>query len=200
MTENPLTPYMFDDDPVRVVMRDTGPWFVAADVCRAIGIRNNRDAVASLDDDEKDVALTDTPGGRQEVIIINESGLYTLTLRSRRAVTQGTVQHRFRKWVTSEVIPSVRKTGGYGRIAPRPGTVAVSETELRLLQTLEGTNRRFLETQARLFEELREKQAQEAATRIARNLILHTGLSNAEIGREAELPPEYVAYIRATMD
>jgi prophage antirepressor-like protein len=56
---------------------------------------------------------TDTPGGPQEVVIVSESGLYTLILRSRTATTPGTVQHRFRRWVTSEVLPAIRKTGTY---------------------------------------------------------------------------------------
>ena len=98
---------------VRVVMRDGDPWFVAADVCVALGIVNNRDALEKLDDDERGVGLTDTTEGVKKVGIVNESGLYTLILRCRDATKPGTVPHRFRKWVTSEVIPSIRKTGSY---------------------------------------------------------------------------------------
>ncbi len=98
---------------VRVVMRDGDPWFVAADVCAALGIVNNRDALEKLDDDERGVGLTDTTEGVRKVGIVNESGLYTLILRCRDATKPGTVPHRFRKWVTSEVIPSIRKTGSY---------------------------------------------------------------------------------------
>lgn len=98
---------------MRTLTRNGEPWFVAADVCDALGIANSRDAVLKLDDDEKDVGLTDTLGGPQEVAIINESGLYTIILRSREAVTPGTVQHRFRKWITAEVLPAIRRTGGY---------------------------------------------------------------------------------------
>lgn len=98
---------------VRVIMRDGDPWFVAADVCDALGIANSRDALEKLDDDEKGVALTDTLGGQQKVGIINESGLYTLILRCRDATKPGTLPHKFRKWVTNEVLPSIRKTGGY---------------------------------------------------------------------------------------
>lgn len=99
--------------PVRAIIIDGMPWFVAMDVCRAIGIANHRDAVRKLDDDEKGVGSTDTLGGEQETTIISESGLYTLILRCRDAVTPGTIPYRFRKWVTGEVLPQIRRTGSY---------------------------------------------------------------------------------------
>ena len=100
---------------IRVIVINGEPWFIASDVCRAIGIANHRDAVRKLDDDEKGVASTDTPGGQQDFTIINESGLYTLILRCRDAVTPGTIPYRFRKWVTGEVLPQIRQTGRYVR-------------------------------------------------------------------------------------
>lgn len=109
-----------ESHPIRVVMVDGNPWFVAADVCNAIGIINHRDAVGKLDEDEKGVGSTDTLGGKQEVTIINESGLYTLILRCRDAVKQGTTAWRFRKWVTNEVLPAIRKNGEYGYVEPVP--------------------------------------------------------------------------------
>lgn len=93
---------------VRSVLRDGEPWFVAADVCSALEISNNRDAMARLDADEKDVALTDTPGGQQEMSIVNEPGLYSLVLGSRKPEAKA-----FKRWITHEVIPSIRKTGQY---------------------------------------------------------------------------------------
>lgn len=111
---------------VRVVMVYGDPWFVAADVCAALGIVNNRDALEKLDDDERGVGLTDTTEGVREVGIINESGLYTLILRCRNATKPGTVPHRFRKWVTSEVLPSIRKTGSYQ--IPNPEIPQAMET------------------------------------------------------------------------
>lgn len=88
--------------------RDGQAWFVAADVCKALGIKNSRDALSSLDADEKGVATTDTLGGTQQVAIINESGLYSLIFRSRKESAK-----QFKKWITSVVIPSIRKHGGY---------------------------------------------------------------------------------------
>ena len=103
---------------IRIIMIDNNPWFVAKDICEALGLANHRDAISKLDNDEKGVALTDTLGGQQELSIINESGMYALVMRSRDAMKEGTPQHKFRKWVTSEVLPAIRKTGKYE--APKP--------------------------------------------------------------------------------
>ncbi|WP_338507136.1 BRO family protein [Erwinia aphidicola] len=113
-TQSQPTIYSFSPKvKISVISVSGSPWFNASEVCRAIGIANHRDAVRKLDDDEKGVGSTDTLGGEQETIIISESGLYTLILRCRDAVTPGTIPYRFRKWVTSEVLPSIRQTGQY---------------------------------------------------------------------------------------
>ncbi|ELY6313553.1 BRO-like protein [Cronobacter sakazakii] len=101
---------------VRAIIINGAPWFIALDVCHALGISNNRDAMLKLDDDEKNtVALTDGNRGNPNTLIISESGLYTLILRCRDAVTPGTIPYRFRKWVTAEVLPQIRRTGRYVR-------------------------------------------------------------------------------------
>lgn len=105
--------FSFDGTSVRVMLVKGEPWWVASDVCGALRIVNHRDALGKLDADERGVGLTDTPGGQQSVAIINESGLFTLILRSREATKPGTPHHRFRKWVTAEVLPSIRKHGAY---------------------------------------------------------------------------------------
>lgn len=86
------------------------PWFVAKDVCECLDIGNSRDAVAALDEDEKGVDSIDTPGGAQEMSIISEAGLYSLILRSRKPEAKA-----FKRWITHEVLPAIRKTGGYGQ-------------------------------------------------------------------------------------
>ena len=96
---------------VRVVFQNGEPFFVAADVCRILEIGNSRDAAARLDDDEKGVVLTDTPGGLQEMTAVNEPGLYHLILSSRKPEARA-----FKRWVTHEVLPSIRRTGSYHRI------------------------------------------------------------------------------------
>lgn len=93
---------------IRTTTVDGEPWFVAVDVCRALEVGNSRQAVTRLDDDEKGVISTDTLGGRQDVSIINEPGLYTLVLGSRKPEAKA-----FKRWITHEVLPSIRKTGAY---------------------------------------------------------------------------------------
>lgn len=100
--------FSFEKFTVRAINRNGEIWFVAADVGAVLGLTNVRASVALLDDDEKGVNTIDTPSGKQEMSIINESGLYALILRSRKPEAK-----RFRKWVTSEVLPAIRKTGSY---------------------------------------------------------------------------------------
>lgn len=104
-----IVPFNFEGREIRVVQRDGQPWFVAADVCAILDIANHRDAVARLDDDERASVTTTTSGGEQVVTAINESGCYRIVFRSRKASAK-----RFTKWVTGEVIPSIRRTGAYG--------------------------------------------------------------------------------------
>ena len=118
---NALSVFSFQENhPIRVVLVNGEPWFVAADVCKALDIADNRAAVRKLDDDEKGGYSLPTPGGVQSVGIVNESGLYTLILRCRDAVKQGTTAWRFRKWVTNEVLPAIRKSGEYSYDEPAP--------------------------------------------------------------------------------
>lgn len=97
-----------NNKPIRVELVDGEPWFVAKDVCDALTLENSRKATASLDDDEKGVSPIVTPSGTQQMTIVNESGLYNLIFQSRKPEAK-----KFRKWVTGEVLPSIRKTGRY---------------------------------------------------------------------------------------
>lgn len=101
-----LSVFNFGTHAVRTLTRDGEPWFVATDVCDVLTI--STEATRRLDDDEKGLRTVQTPGGQQEMTVINESGLYSLTLTSRKPEAK-----RFKKWVTSEVLPSIRKTGQY---------------------------------------------------------------------------------------
>ena len=123
-----LSVFKFDSLEVRTVIGEDGqPWFVAADVCAALDVGNVSMAVSRLDEDEKGISSVDTHGGAQEQAIINESGLYSLILTSRKAEAK-----RFKKWVTSEVLPSIRKTGTYSA-APAAGKVAQDIEALEVL-------------------------------------------------------------------
>ena len=94
---------------IRTITIEDEPWFVGRDVAEALGYSNVGDAIRKhVDSDDKDVAKCDTLGGAQIMTIINESGLYSLILSSRLPSAK-----RFKRWVTAEVLPSIRKTGGY---------------------------------------------------------------------------------------
>lgn len=108
-----FTIFRFGKSEIRVIDKSGEPWFVARDVCDALGLTNSRKALTSLDEDEKGVTSTYTLGGNQEVAVVSESGMYTLVLRCRDAVNNGSVPHAFRKWVTAEVLPAIRKHGVY---------------------------------------------------------------------------------------
>ena len=112
-TQSQLSTFNFESNSIRTLAIDNEPWFVAKDVCDAIGLTNSRMSLIALDEDEKGVSLIYTPSGKQEMNIVSESGMYTLILRCRDAVKKGSIPHRFRKWVTSEVLPTIRKTGKY---------------------------------------------------------------------------------------
>ena len=100
---------------IRAVQIDNAPWFVATDVCTALQLSNPTMSLKALDDDERSKLNLGRQGNAS---IISESGLYTLILRCRDAVTPGTIPYRFRKWVTSEVLPAIRQTGQYSQRQP----------------------------------------------------------------------------------
>lgn len=121
--------------PVRVVMIEEDPWWVASDVCRVLEIVRPDAALRGLDDDEKGTHTVSTPGGDQRLSIVNESGLYSMILRSRKAEARA-----FKRWITSVVIPQIRRTGGYGRapgILPKAPETFVEALELALAQAKE---------------------------------------------------------------
>jgi len=117
---------VFNDRPVRILDRDGELWFVAKDVCKVLEIKLQANSTRYLDDDERGVCLINTPSGEQEMTIINEPGLYSLILRSRKAEAKA-----FKRWITHDVLPSIRKTGAY--LSP-----AISDRQVEaLITTLE---------------------------------------------------------------
>lgn len=110
---NTLATLNHEGRAVRVAGTSDKPLFATTDVCGCLGISNARDAVSKLADDEKGVALTDTLGGLQEISVVTEPGLYTLIMRCRNAMKPGTPAYKFRRWVTHEALPAIRKTGQY---------------------------------------------------------------------------------------
>lgn len=106
---NDIQIFQYQDQPVRTVQRDGEPWFVLKDVCAVLGLGTPARVAERLEEDEvSSTHLTDSLGRQQDMTIINESGLYNVILRSDKPEARP-----FRKWVTGEVLPSIRKTGGY---------------------------------------------------------------------------------------
>ena len=120
---------------VRMQMIKDEPWFAAKDVCELLGLDNSRQAVSRLDDDEKGVFNSDTLGGKQELTFVNESGMYALIFQSRKPQARA-----FRKWVTGEVLPSLRKYGYY----VAPGAQLTDEQREELERVMMGRMRRYL--------------------------------------------------------
>jgi prophage antirepressor-like protein len=143
---NMPTIFNFEDREVRVVIVNNEPWFVAKDVCEVLEISKHRDAVSRLDDDERGSVLVDTPGGKQEMTAVNEYGIYSLVMTSRKPEAK-----KFKRWVTHEVLPSIRKTGRY--VVPQ-NVIPLSKDQA--IVTVLRTTADLLEGQ----EELRQGQQQ----------------------------------------
>lgn len=115
---------------IRTVMRDGEVWFVGKDVAEALGFTNSRDAIAThVFDDDKGVEIIDTLGGKQKMTAINESGLYALVFGSRLESAK-----RFKRWVTSEVLPAIRKTGIYDMDEYSPEMKAILMHDKKLVK------------------------------------------------------------------
>ena len=132
---------------VRTLSMDGDPWFVGKDVATALGYAKPTDAVRKhVDSEDRGVSKTETPSGEQEVVIINESGLYSLILSSKLPNAK-----RFKRWVTSEVLPAIRKTGAYSSKPDTPtfepkrtsvGEIASLLLQIRQIQKAQGTSSR----------------------------------------------------------
>jgi anti-repressor protein len=135
-----LTVFSYSDIEIRTVVRDGEPWFVAADVCKILGLTNPTMALRALDEDEKGLSQIETPGGAQNMAVVNESGMYALIVRSDKPNAKP-----FRKWVTSEVLPAIRKTGRY-EVAPA-SVASIGRRELAQM-VIEAEDRASLAEQA----------------------------------------------------
>jgi len=105
---NELQVFSYEGKEVRTIQRKGEPWWVLRDVCGVLELSNSRMVADRLDDDEKGVSIADTPGGKQELTVISESGLYNVILLSRKPEAR-----KFKRWVTHEVLPQIRRHGAY---------------------------------------------------------------------------------------
>lgn len=135
---------LYKDNPVRIIEKDGEPWFVAKDVCDVLSIRNNRDAFVSLAEDEKDyVGITDAIGRERETAVVSEPGLYRLVFKSRKKEAES-----FKRWVTHDVLPSIRKNGAY--LAP---TISMEKLQ-NLIETIGEQYKLLIESNSILRQQL----------------------------------------------
>lgn len=134
-TNTALSVYNFEAFPVRITDRDGSPWFVAKDVCSVLAIKQPVRAIEPLDEDEvSKIHVIDSIGRRQQTYIISESGLYALVIRSNKPEAR-----KFRKWVTGEVLPAIRRNGQYQAVEnalAAPEKVPLIETVAEMLRSL----------------------------------------------------------------
>lgn len=131
--DKPLQQFKFQNWNVTVLEKDGEPWWVGKEVADILGYKRTADAIkAHVEEEDKGVGVLQTPGGKQKVIIINESGLYSLILGSKLPRAK-----EFKHWVTSEVLPSIRKTGSF---TDKKGQAKVqAEARLKLMQDRAAT-------------------------------------------------------------
>lgn len=123
--------FSFGGNAIRVAENEGAHLFIAKDVCDFLELTNVSQTISYLDEDEKGIISNDTPGGYQNMLGINESGLYSLILRSRKPEAKA-----FKKWITSEVIPSIRKHGAYLTNKKVEEVLLSPDTIIQLAQTI----------------------------------------------------------------
>lgn len=134
--EYEISTFLFEQKQVRGFQQEEESWFCAKDVCNALEIVNHKHAVSDFDEDEKKIILSPSSGGMQETLFVSESGLYRLIFKSRKE--QAVL---FRRWVTHEVLPSLRKTGSYS-LSKAPEAELLREIQ-RLNEINERTNQKL---------------------------------------------------------
>lgn len=154
---------MFEGHEVRTAIKNDGTiWFVLTDVCTVLGISNNRDVARRLRENQKGVVSIDTLGGRQEMTVVSESGLYSAILKSRSPKAEP-----FQEWVEDVVLPSIRRTGGYNQepaFDPRDPKQVV-KVALQLIEVNQEQAVELAETKAQLIAtEVRAQDASEPAS------------------------------------
>jgi prophage antirepressor-like protein len=179
-----LITFHFKDVSLNAVEIGGEPWFVLVDVCRVLEIANSRNATARLDEDEKGVHNVDTLGGAQDVTIISESGLYRLVLTSRKPQAKP-----FQKWVTTEVIPSIRKTGQYSaeRVSPE-------QQELRMKDHFK-LQRKYIAVLDELEHYRRSAETWDKAT-----ALVEAGVDNDTICTILKVPLPYLEWVRCSAE
>ena len=192
---NSVQSFNFNQNQIQVINKDGEAWFVASEIAAMFGYRDAANLTRILDDDEKGTHNVSTLGGKQDVSVINESGFYHAAFKSRKAEVKP-----FRKWVTSEVLPAIRKTGGYQISDNLPTkTTADDRTPLRqAVAALVGrkgidystaygmVHQRF---NVGAIEDIPAEKLPEAVAYV-HALTLHTGLTGEVLDREPLSAPQ----------
>lgn len=137
---NDLQIFIYGGEQLRTIQQPDGLWWVLRDVCQVLGLTTPARVAERLDEDEKGVSLIHTPGGDQKITIINEPGLYAVILRSDKPEAKA-----FKRWVTHEVLPSIRRTGAYG--VPPERLAHLHELQAKL-EEWRGLEREFVQCTA----------------------------------------------------
>ncbi|HII3852946.1 TPA: BRO-N domain-containing protein, partial [Pasteurella multocida] len=172
-TKTQLSTFLFETHIIRTLSINNEPWFVVADLCKALELSSPTKAILNLDEDE--VALNSIQGiskGNDKVNLVSESGMYTLILRCRDAVKKGSVPHRFRKWVTAEVLPQIRKMGKY-EVQPQQLTLPEPDLNLTAIQNSEETLALIIQLYSYCFQahEMQEKLQNTSIAKLMENQI-----------------------------
>ena len=128
-----LQPFTYGTQEVRTVLIDGEPGFIANDLCAVLDLTNPRQTLSYLDDDEKGVISSDTLGGVQQMAYVTEAGMYSLVLRSRKPEAKA-----FKRWVTHDVLPQIRKTGAYNSAPVLTGPELMARALLEAQSTIEA--------------------------------------------------------------
>lgn len=144
---NDLQIFTYNETPLRTVERDGEIWWVLKDVCGVLGIVNHKNVASRLDGDEKGVHLVDHPSGPQNMTVINEPGLYNVILRSDKPEAKD-----FKRWVTHEVLPSIRQKGSYAVQPMSPAQLIAAQAQIlvEMEQKMEAMQNQTLALEAKV--------------------------------------------------
>lgn len=200
---------------IRTIKVNGEPWFVLKDVCEAFGETNYRRVAGRLEDDEKGVSQITTPGGKQNMTIVNESGLYSALFAMQPEKARGVCDEyiakrqaqlrQFKRWVTSEVLPSIRKTGSYALPKDYPAALrALADAEEQKLKLLAENQRQAqaiadFEPIRQYVDEILESQSAMATSQVAADYDLSAKALNKilyEAGIQRNVNGQWILYKR----
>lgn len=181
--------FKYEDKDIRIIMIDTEPWFVAKDICEILGLETTSKAIERLDDDEKLIEKIFLAGQNRDVSIISESGLYSLVLRSNKPEAK-----QFKRYVTHEILPSIRKHGAYMTDDIYEKISADPDFGIRLLTDLKNERARVkMLDEQRKYAELTKSWISDRQTATAMNTASQLSRENNKLRTELGLSKDYAS-------